>query len=624
MSFTDYSEEISLTKSQAITRISQGLPVYIVIDDQLVLYDPDEYPDYNDVFFTSSNFTYTSSKPDFGIDKNENEDPDDDYDIYDFNFSSPYSIPDNSIRAYRIDSSYNNYFINDEDENYLAYIIPNQLINSENKLMTFLNGKFSDEYEINKKLYSRLFGGDTILSMSYDPEDIDSDEGYHIDPEGDIYIDPETNEYIYDPNRDMSIMERINGTLYYKINDLTKTIEIDYIECYAYDQIEIVNKQRYIKFPDEYVPVPDDYEPEEGEILYYKLLNGYYIEIENYIKPLDKVGYEIENLTKYFQLKKPYNESYFVDTISYYYYTTSYSKNLSSVFMTNMKNMCLYQNQNGITYENGIFTVSNNLDGFIKNERQIYKDIYFPPLSTKYMLFFINGRFANDSITIITPTTFTVSNEFVSNLTNTSELEINQIHIYVYDKFLYNLKYYRKFFNKEDVFLQDSATHNFVIVDDNQNENIGFSDVQQLFVNSHLSLSYYIKNNNEYVKTTDPVILTDSTIQKYIKVCIDYSIYKYNDTLWNNYGDYFKSKYEKSSFDGITINYNPKDIGYNAQTDLVSLYEIFGKYILNKYDIDSDPTLYDEIHEYFALLFDKNNRMKLELLTDSTKRKFIY
>jgi hypothetical protein len=68
-----------------------------------------------------------------------------------------------------------------------------------------------------------------------------------------------------------------------------------------------------------------------------------------------------------------------------------------------MKNLSLYQNSRGITYENKIFTVKNTLDSFLFNERLLYRDIYFPPLSLKYMLFFINGKFANPFISILTP-----------------------------------------------------------------------------------------------------------------------------------------------------------------------------------------------------------------------------
>ena len=74
-----------------------------------------------------------------------------------------------------------------EDNEFLAYTMPWQLINSDNKMMIFLNGKLTENFEINKNLYNRLFGGDSVISLSYDPTDEASEYDWYIDPNGDTY-----------------------------------------------------------------------------------------------------------------------------------------------------------------------------------------------------------------------------------------------------------------------------------------------------------------------------------------------------------------------------------------------------------------------------------------------------
>ena len=128
------------------------------------------------------------------------------------------------------------------------------------------------------------------------------------------------------------------------------------------------------------------------------------------------------------------------------------------------------------------------------------------------------------------------------------------------------------------------------------------------------SLNYY----NSYFTKLEK-IYTDAEMND----VHEYNVYAYKDNMWDKYGDQL-TEYMLSDNSISEQTYEPRDIGYNFTNNLISLYEIFGKYILNKYDIDNDYTLYDEIREYFSELFDEDNRMRLELLQDKTKRKYIY
>ena len=596
---TSYSEYPSIDKESALTAIANGDNVYMIINGRPKLYDPELQPNYNGPFYTNFDEIYESNGE---IDLNSNFlngelYTDDDYPVYDFNFSSPYSIIDDQIKAYRIDSSYNNYFLNSEDD-FLAYVIPNQLINSENKLMTFLDGKMTDEYIINKNLYSRLFGGDTILSFSNDPDDSTGDSYmYHIDVNGEYYFNPENNTYVHDPNRNKSIMERSSASTYYKskyeqyeqisakdlkvlssdivvykyidneyipmtedeiknYNSSTNysifiNIGIIYIDSELYDTNDIISKDKYEKLPD------NSYILDNNTGTYYKLKNGKYILVSDYTENT----IEIESYQKYFELIMEYNGSFYILAEDYYIYTTPYSKTISTVFMSNLRNLSLYQHNTGITYKDKIFTVNNEIDSILYNERLLYRDIYFPPLSLKYMLFFINGKFANPYIEILTPQRFFIKD---NSFLNKGEI-IEQIQIYAYDKYLYSLNYYNSYFTKLEKIYTD----------------VEMNDVHE------------------------------------------YNVYAYKDNMWDKYGDQL-TEYMLSDNSISEQTYEPRDIGYNFTNNLISLYEIFGKYILNKYDIDNDYTLYDEIREYFSELFDEDNRMRLELLQDKTKRKYIY
>ena len=59
----------------------------------------------------------------------------------------------------------------------------------------------------------------------------------------------------------------------------------------------------------------------------------------------------IEDYTKYFKLTNSDSELSYITIEDYYSYTISYSKSISTVYLSNMKNLTLYQDQRAISYE---------------------------------------------------------------------------------------------------------------------------------------------------------------------------------------------------------------------------------------------------------------------------------
>lgn len=361
--------------------------------------------------------------------------PDDDiynptkYDLIDLNTASVETIEDGKILAFNISNGYSRYHFNKEDEKFLSYIIPDQLINSEGKMMIFVDGKYTDEFEIAKYIYYRLFNGDTILSIS----------------------DDQTSE----------------------------------------------------------------------ENIKYKLAeNG-----------------------------------------DYRYPNTSYNKIRSNVFVTNLGNYTLYQDINGLSYSDGVFELSNDLSSFIINEQKMYSDIYMVPLSTKYMLMFINGKYIDpEHIKILSDRRFALVN--TENYFDSSDYD-DDGNLVIYEFYLYRYDYINP---------------------------LEYVD------------SYYL----------DPVVT---------KLC---QVHGLRDYLWENYGDDITIRLLDDSTITRNVIIKPKDTGYHRDDELHGLYEIFGKYVLNSYDLDNDFEAIDEIRSYFNLLFDDDGRMKLELLDDDSRRKYEY
>lgn len=589
--------------------------------------------------------------------------------IYKFTIPNSENLDSSKVRAYRIDGSYSNYFINKDNE-FLAYMIPSQLIGSDEKIMGFLNGELVNGYTINNSLYSRLFDSNTILSFKNDPEKDTKYYSYNVDVDGDYYYDIKENRYIYDPNRDTSILKRATSHKYYKYsgdyysmisfeealsivssgedvywisdnifynkittkedvvnyNDMGYVLykkESPYIEAEIYDKYDIVKEKiiwddsnhkfiqnqnldindpnakylikldigasfihpsiwyknlnqyrsmvysiiplykkennKYIKIMD-YNEYKDDI-PDTSE-LYYKLVSGGYIKCSEYIENTVS-NREIESYATYIKLTEEYSESseddkQFISSTEYYAYITPYSRNISSVYLANMRNIVPYRNSSNIEHlGSGIFDINMDSPINIPNNFGNYLSMYYPPLSKKYMLFFINGKFANPYIKIITPQKFIIS---------------------------------------------DSS---FLLVDDNGINRIEEITKIDIYADIHMihsleEYSIFYDNENKYI-----------------------------DTIWNDYQDiitdYYKDKTTEYS-DKINIisdNFN------NTDTEIkdASLYEIFGKYILNIIDIDQEQSILgDEIREYFESLPDYlyDGRMKLELMQNKLKRKYIY
>lgn len=97
---------------------------------------------------------------------------DDGDDVISLDFNNPILevVTDDSIIAYNISNGYSEFHINDEDDNFLAYEIPEQIMCNEGRILTFINGLLINEYQIDKRLWYQLFDGQAVLSLSSDLE----------------------------------------------------------------------------------------------------------------------------------------------------------------------------------------------------------------------------------------------------------------------------------------------------------------------------------------------------------------------------------------------------------------------------------------------------------------------
>ena len=188
------------------------------------------------------------------------------------------------------------------------------------------------------------------------------------------------------------------------------------------------------------------------------------------------------------------------------------------------------------------------------------------------MILFINGLFiSKDDIIITGPSSFYIKNSIIDKF-DTDEngnIIITDFALYVYD----NLD--------SSIFKSDGT------------EGAGEEGKLELFYELPFEID---KDGNK---------ITDNS--KYL------TVYEVSDR------DYF--------YDESTV-YTKVVIGISEESKYVdrelALYEIFGKYVLNKYDIDNDFELSDEVLTYFNEIFDEDDRMKLQLLTDSVSRRFEY
>ena len=397
---------------------------------------------------------------------------------------------DGRIVAYNISNGYSQYFINNDNEQFLSYVIPTQLIASESKLLAFMDGILTDEFIIDKHLYYRLFDGNTILAFS------------------DEQSNPETGKFVYDPNGD-----------------------------YVYD-----GNGHYILYDD----IVD------GDTLYCGVSE---YQIPRFTLVCDKNGTELLSGGSSKGISEIPEPS-----------SVRYSKVTKSIYVTNPGSYTLYQDIHGISYEDGIFTLSNEIDGCVSNEQKMYDDFYMLPFSPNYMMLFINGRYISpDHIKVLSTRRFALIDTVKTsikdyfNLEDNESLEINEIFIYRYD-----------------------------------------------YINPFKYIDYFVKDYGNI------------NASKYIPK----EIYKISDYLWDDYGNELKEVNKDKIFTDIIID--PKDPGFHQTNNLIAMYEIFGKYVLNKYDIDANFDLADEVRSYFSSLYDEDGRMKLELILDNLKRKYNY
>lgn len=243
--------------------------------------------------------------------------------------------------------------------------------------------------------------------------------------------------------------------------------------------------------------------------------------------------------------------------------TTRYKKIILDVYLTNLGNYTLYQDINNISFKDGIFEIGNTISSYVANEQKMYDDFYAVPYSPEYTLLFINGKY------------------------------IDKDHI----KVLSNKRFC--LVNMEDYFKDELKDGNL--------------EINEMYLYKY-----------DYINPTK--FLDCYYDEKLISVFDWYTMHGVDDYLWDNYGNSITDKYiENTASINKNIIINPISSGYHPVEGKMSLYEIFGKYVLNKYDLDADFDLAEEVKSYFNDLYDKEDmRMRLELNTDKLNRKYTY
>lgn len=347
--------------------------------------------------------------------------------------------------AINTSSSYTEHFSNKVDENFLSYIVPNQIVANKNKVLTFLNGKLSDEFIINNNLFCKLFDGNTMLSFTDDPIDPDSIFSYEYDENGKyVYIDGEyvpfgdLTEFIVDTITPSKYLQDAGGTYKY----------IDYS-----DNFYIANPNgNYIKYNGRYVLAKsyphisslkylkigtlrshNDIDNSSGDMLpknCYIVLDGSVDSGEIYY---DKSG------ESYIDSPKSSYEHIYVYNINSadlkyklnkYNSDIRYSKQIASIYVSSLGNYSLYQDAHGISISNGIFTIDDSTCNFILSQTNAHISI---PFSNKYMTIFINGRYINPKyIKEISNKRFALVEGALNDIFGEDNLNITNMYIYTY------------------------------------------------------------------------------------------------------------------------------------------------------------------------------------------------
>ena len=257
-----------------------------------------------------------------------------------------------------------------------------------------------------------------------------------------------------------------------------------------------------------------------------------------------------------------------------------YKKYISSIYIVSAGNYDISHDIHTITinksdddcYYFSIKTNDNNQDDVVNcifNKTHVWNSIYRNPFSSKYMILFINGKYIPyDNIIEISPTTFAIKN-IESFIEKNSEniCEISSLYIYQYIGFDYD-------------------------------------DKKSLYTNINSFES--IKNFEESTGYT-------------VYECVDNMVEK-EESLINK----ILLEYKDSISTPIILSESADDPTYHDKDTEKSLYEIFGKYVLNSVDIDSNIDLAEEIRSFFSQLYDDDMRMKFSYMTDDEKRKYEY
>lgn len=381
---------------------------------------------------------------------------------------------------------YNSEYVIDLDSTYVKLII------KETDNINDYTDNYSDNSKKIDDVYPKLSNKRSALNLFDITDDIKSSD--------DIY----SNEYGKSINSEYSIRDSYDNLLVFTDGYYNK----DYIiNDTVYNKLFKNNGVLSFTFP-LFKKVNNRV---DGEI-YYEILKEYDTKKinDNIDYPVDYVGSWIYRKTTI----EPTKEN------------NIYKKLNRNIYITSGSNIRLYRNIDSISYRQGVFTVNSLTKDYIFNDIKIKGNIYDFPLSTKYMLFFINDRFVEpDKIKILSNKRFWVNPDILSDIIYSFDIFIcNDIEpLYDYVDILYNINTYR---------------------------HIGDNDE-------------YINNNGVYET---------------------YYYYEITDNFWNLCGEYITNKLPETIINDITF------IDRGRLDDMKPIekvsYDEFYESIMTNYDLD--------------------------------------
>lgn len=220
-----------------------------------------------------------------------------------------------------------------------------------------------------------------------------------------------------------------------------------------------------------------------------------------------------------------------------------------------------------IDSNNGAIDIYDNIQYEYLNKFKQFPEIYLPAVDEDNMLIFLNGYFIDKShFRKISQNRIVFNNlgDFGMNWNSNFRYEIDELKIY---------------FNKNILYKKLSSTHKF-------------------FYDAEPDVLYRSIDENESVHDN-----------------ISSRIYKLKDKTWDMVEPLYLSGYNGIGIiiSNLMLNYKSKHI----ESDLK--LRAFSKYILPIIN-DINDDLSEEIREYFSSAYDKDGRIKLELLRDDTSR----